>query len=200
MLELGVLVVETSGAEEEQPMTMVARMMDRGRALVPQQEEIVDRCGAVEMIAAMIVDRCDGEEIGMSVTIVGRCGVEIGRRCGMVTGVVPAVPCAVATDRTVAMEEIVGEVTLVAVETAGMIVADRDAMVETAAICGVVDRSRMIVGVVAAVAVLEAANPVETGETVRRNRQSQGMNHGAGERRGLRKPARKVPMRMAGQT
>lgn len=199
MLELGVLVVETSGAAEEEPMTMVAKMTDRGRALVPQQEEIVDRCGAVEMIAAMIVDRCDGAEIGMSVTIVGRCGVEIGRRCGMATGVVPAA-CAVATDRTVAMEEIVGEVTLGAVETVGMIVADRDATVETAAICGVVDRSRMIVGVVAAVAVLEAANPVETGETVRLNRLSRGMNPGAAERRGLRKPARKVPMRMAGQT
>lgn len=195
MLEVLVLAVETSGAAEEEPMTMVARMMDRGRALVPQQEEIVDRCGAVEMIAAMIVDRCDGEEIGMSVTIVGRCGVEIGRRCGMVTEVVPAA-CAVATDRTVATGEIVGEVTLGAVETAGMIVADRDVMEEIAAICGVVDRSRMIVGE----AVLEAANPVETGETVRRNRQSRGMNHGAGERRGLRKPARKVPMRMAGQT
>lgn len=199
MLELGVLVVETSGAAEEEPMTMVARMMGRGRALVPQQEEIVDRCGAVEMIAAMIVDRCDGEETGMSVTIAGRCGVEIGRRCVMVTGVVPAAPCAVATDRTVAMEEIVGEVTLGAEETAGMIVADRDAMVEIAAICGVADRSRMIVGE-AVVAVLEAANPVETGETVRRNRLSRGMNHGAAERRGLRKPARKVPMRMAGQT
>lgn len=199
MLEVQVQVVqETSGAAEVVPMMMVARMMDRGRAL--ELAGIVDRCDVVAMTAKIVVDRCVGEETGMIATIVDRFDVEIGRRCVMATGVAPAVACAAVTEVTAGMVEIDVEVTLDAVETAvGMIVVVRDAMAEIVGIRGVVHRRRTVGE---AVVVLELeANPVETGETARRNRLSRGMNRDVAERRGPRKlPVIPVPMRTAGRT
>lgn len=211
VLAVVLLAQETSGAAEEVPTTMVARMMDHGRAL-ELELVIVDRFDVLARTARIVADRCVGEETGTSVTIVDRCDVEIGRRCVMATEVALAVACAALTEVTVAMVEIVGmvengvELTLAAAETVGMIVV-RDARVETVAIRGVVHRRKIVGEAVLVAAVVVApvleleANPVETGEIVRLSRLNRGMNHDVWPRRGPRKhPVPPFRMRTVGRT
>lgn len=211
VLAVVLLAQETSGAAEVVPTTMEARMMDHGRAL-ELELVIVDRFDVLARTAKIVADRCVVAETGTSATIVDRCDVEIGRRCVMATGVVPAVACAALTEVTVAMVEIVGmvengvELTLAAAETVGMIVV-RDARVETVGIRGVVHHRRIVeeaalvaAAVVAPVLELEA-NPVETGEIVRLSRLNRGMNHDVRPRRGPRKhPVPPSRMRTVGRT